>query len=288
MTPLDADVRLRSVKLPSGPTLRCAESGAADGEPVLFLHGYSDHWRSVAPILPFLPPSLRVVAPDQRGHGGSERPDGSYELSLLTADAVALMDALGIARATVVGHSMGSLVAQRLAVGHPERIDRLVLVAGAASLVENAALREFTNVVRTLPDPIPRSFVEQFQADATGRPIPAAFEDALVTEGCRMPARVWKAIASALARFDGRADLPRIAAPTRIVWGDLDAFFGRADQDELLAGIPHAVLSVYAGTGHAPHWEEPERFAEELASFLAVEGTARGLPMEGPDSRLPG
>lgn len=288
MTRPECDVRLRNVKLPTGSTLRCAEAGAADGEPILFLHGYSDHWRSVAPILPFLPPSLRVVAPDQRGHGGSERPDGRYDVSALATDATALLDALGIARTTVVGHSMGSLVAQRLAVEHPKRIDRLMLVGSAASLVENAALREVTAVVQTLPDPVPRHFVEQFQADATGRPIPAAFEDAIVTEACRMPARIWKAIASALARFDGRADLPRIAAPTRIVWGEIDAFFGRADQDELLTGIPHAVLSVYAGTGHAPHWEEPERFAAELAAFLTAEGSPRGLPMEGPDSRLSG
>ncbi len=265
------DVRISRVKLATGPTLRCAEAGALDGEPVLFLHGYSDHWRSAAPFLPFLPPSLRVIAPDQRGHGGSDRPARRYDPAALAADAAELLDALGIERATVVGHSMGSLAAQRLAVQRPERVARLMLVGSGASLVENAALREFTAGVRMLADPVPRSFVEQFQADATNRPIPAEFLGAIVTEGCRMPARIWKAIAAALERFDGRADLPRITAPTRIVWGDRDAFFGRTDQEQLLAGIPHAVLSVYAGTGHAPNWEEPERFANELVSFVATQ-----------------
>jgi pimeloyl-ACP methyl ester carboxylesterase len=274
MTRSATDIRLRFVRLPSGPTLRCAEAGAVDGEPVLFLHGYSDHWRSATPFLAFLPPSLRVIAPDQRGHGGSDRSASRYDVAALAADAAALLDALGIERATVVGHSMGSLAAQRLAVEHPERVTRLMLVGSGASLVENAALREFTAGVRALADPVPRSFVEQFQADSTHRPIPAEFVDAIVTEGCRMPARVWKEIASALERFDGRADLPRITAPTRIVWGDRDAFFGRADQEQLLAGIPDAALRVYAETGHAPNWEEPERFANELAAFVAAPNPA--------------
>lgn len=262
------DVRFSHVKLATGTTLRCAGSGAADGEPVLFLHGYSDHWLSWSPILPRLPRRFRAIAVDLRGHGGSERPAGGYGIESLAADAAAVLDELGLARAHVVGHSLGSLVAQRLAVAHPERVARLVLVASASSLADEPAARELTDAVRRLPDPVPRAFVAQFQADSMRRPVPAGLVEALVDEGCRMPARVWRAIADALDDFDGRADLPRIAAATRLVWGECDAFFGRAHQDQLLAGIPGAELKVYTGTGHAPHWEEPERFARELTAFL--------------------
>jgi pimeloyl-ACP methyl ester carboxylesterase len=268
----EPELRFAHVKLSTGPALRCAEAGDPSGAPLLFLHGYSDHWRSVAPILPHLPRSWRVLAPDQRGHGRSERPAGGYDPSTLAADAAALLDELGVGRALVVGHSMGTLVAQRLAVEHPARVERLVLVAGGASLRENPALHEFTALVRALQDPVPRDFVARFQADCMARPVPADFVAALVDEGCRMPVRVWRAVADALERFDGRADLARIAAPTRLVWGDRDAFFGRGDQDALLAGIAGATLSVYTGTGHAPQWEEPERFARELVAFAA------GLP----------
>ena len=272
MTGFHDDVRFQELKLPGGPALRCAERGPADGTPVLFLHGYSDHWLSAAPILPFLPPAWRLIAPDQRGHGRSERPEGGYEIATLAADAAALLDALGVERASVVGHSMGSLVAQRLAAAHPERVARLVLVGGGASLVESAVLQAFVAEVRALPDPVPRAFVDAFQADSTVRPVSAALVEALVDEGCRMPARVWRAIADGLASFDGRPDLPRIAAPTLLVWGDGDAFFSRADQEQLLAGLPSARLLTCTGTGHAPHWEEPERFARDLAAFLSAPG----------------
>jgi pimeloyl-ACP methyl ester carboxylesterase len=269
MTRPQPEVRFARVKIATGPTLRCAEAGSPSGVPILFLHGYSDHWRSIEPILPHLPPSFRVIAPDQRGHGRSERPRTGYDPATLAADAAALLDELGVARAIVVGHSLGCLVAQRLAVAHPARVARLMLVSGAASLVGNPTLAAFTAGVRALPDPVPRAFVERFQADSMLRPAPAAFVAAIVEEGCRMPARVWRAVADALEAFDGRADLPRVAAPTRIVWGDRDAFFGRADQEALRAGVPGATLTVYTGTGHAPHWEEPERFARELVAFAA-------------------
>ena len=84
-----------------------------------------------------------------------------------------------------------------------------------------------------------------------------------------MPARVWRALAQELAGYDVRAELPRIAAPTHVVWGDADNFFGPVEQEALRKGIPGATFSVYAGAGHSPHWEEPERFARELASFVA-------------------
>ena len=65
-----------------------------------------------------------------------------------------------------------------------------------------------------------------------------------------------------------RAALPRIVAPAHVVWGDADAFFGRADQEALLAGLARATFTVHAGAGHSPHWEDPERFARELAAFV--------------------
>ena len=93
--------------------------------------------------------------------------------------------------------------------------------------------------------------------------------------------RVWKALAASIASFDTCAELARIQAPTRIVWGDADAIFGRADQETLRSGIAGATLSVYRETGHTPHWEEPERFARELAAFV---GDAAPRPLRGSSS----
>ena len=108
-------VRVKHVRLATGVELQVAESGPADGEPVLFLHGFTDSWRSYSRVLDGLPPHIRAIVPTQRGHGDSERPDCCYRVADFSDDAAALLDALGIERATIVGHSMGSFVAQRVA-----------------------------------------------------------------------------------------------------------------------------------------------------------------------------
>jgi len=260
-------------KLRTGPTLYCAEAGGG-GEAVLYLHGYSDCWLSAAPFLPHLPREWRVLAPDQRGHGSSERPEGGYEIASLAADAAALLEDAGVARATVVGHSLGSFVAQRLALDHPARVARLVLV-GAGPRAAGPGVDEVAEAVRGFGDEVPRDFVEAFQAGTAARPLPPAFLEAIVAESCRMPARVWRALMPGILAFDTRPELTKIAVPTWIVWGDADAFFGREHQEALLAGISGSTLSLYEGSGHCPHWEEPERFARELAAFV------KGTPFSG-------
>jgi non-heme chloroperoxidase len=247
--------------------LHCTLQGGR-GEPVLLLHGYSDSGGAWAPVLPHLPAEWRVAAPDQRGHGRSERPAGDYAMTTFAADAARLLDALGWERATVVGHSMGGMIAQRFAIDFPERVARLVLV-GTTPICAGPAVDEVVAAVRAFGDEVPREFVEAFQAGTVVRPLPPAFFAAVVETSCAMPSRVWRALAEELARFDLRAELPHIAAPTQVVWGDADAFFGPPEQEALRKGIPGATFSVYVGCGHSPHWEEPDRFARELAAFVA-------------------
>lgn len=266
MRPNDDAIHSRQVRLRTGPILRCSERGAGD-EPVLLLHGYSDSAHTFAPVLPLLPARWRVLAPDQRGHGDSDRPQGGYTMEQLAADAAALLDATGAGAATVVGHSMGSLVALRLALDHPERVARLVLVGSTPSAKE--AMHGLAQEIAAFADPVPVAFVRGFQESAVCRPVPAAFFEQVVAESRKLPARVWQAIAADLARFDVRAELGRVRCPTLLVWGDRDAFFGRAEQEALRDGIPGASLLVYEGTGHTPHWEEPERFARDLTAFVA-------------------
>jgi pimeloyl-ACP methyl ester carboxylesterase len=188
MRPNDDAIRSRQVPLRTGPILRCSERGAGD-EPVLLLHGYSDSAHSFAPILPLLPARWRVLAPDQRGHGDSDRPRDGYSMEQLAADAAALLDATGAGAATVVGHSMGSLVALRLALDHPERVARLVLVGSTPATSD--AVRALALEVAALADPVPAAFVRGFQEGAVHRPVPAAFFEQAVSESRKLPARVW-------------------------------------------------------------------------------------------------
>ncbi|MGH7586774.1 MAG: alpha/beta fold hydrolase [Gemmatimonadales bacterium] len=119
------------VQLSTGIRLRYAVQGDPEGRPVILLHGVTDSWFSWSRILPLLPSAWRVYALDQRGLGGTSAPGSGYGLPALADDVVAFLDAKGIERATVIGHSMGSLVAQHVAAGAPERVSRLVLVDAA-------------------------------------------------------------------------------------------------------------------------------------------------------------
>ena len=126
--------RPSSIGLSTGVRLSYVAQGPADGHPVIFLHGYSDSWFSFSRVLPLLPSDVRGFALSLRGHGDSDRPATGYAMRDLAADVVAFMDAKRIVRATIVGHSMGSLVAQQVALAAPRRISGIMLIGAARSI----------------------------------------------------------------------------------------------------------------------------------------------------------
>lgn len=263
----DTGLRFDRVRLRTGVELEVAESGPADGQPVLFLHGVTDSWFSYSLILDGLPPDVRSIVPSQRGHGDSERPECCYLIADLARDAVALLDALEVERAHVVGHSTGSFVAQRIAIDHPHRVDRLVLI-GSGSTHATAPIVELNQVVQALPDPIPSSFVREFQGSTAHDPLPPAFLDRVVNESAKVPARVWRDLFAGMLIADAKDELDRIQASTLILRGEYDSLFDQAEQDALLRAIPDARLITYQGVAHAPHWEVPDRVLADLTNFL--------------------
>jgi pimeloyl-ACP methyl ester carboxylesterase/Flp pilus assembly protein TadD len=263
--------RFAEARLKTGVRLHYAEWGNPAGQPMILLHGYADSWFSFSRALPYFDPSWRVYILDQRGHGDSDRPASGYALADFAADVIAFMEAKGITQATLVGHSMGSLIAQRVALAAPERVRRLVLL-GSATTARNDVILEFQKEVEKLVDPVPAKFVREFQTSAIHQPAPAKFPanfmDRIIAESMKVPARVWKAVMAGMLAGDGKTQLGRIQAPTLIVWGESDAFFSRAEQEALAAAIPNAILKVYPETGHCPNWERPERFAQDLRDFV--------------------
>lgn len=257
-----------SIELASGVTLQYVEQGDPAGLPVLCLHGLSDSWYSFARVLPHLPRSLRVLVLTQRGHGDASRPARCYHTHDLAADAAAFLAAQRIASAVIVGHSMGSSVAQRFAIDYPERTLALVLVAAFHSPAGSTALKQLQEAVASLEEPVDPGFVHEFQASTLAQAVPPAFFDTVVRESCKMPAWVWRELVDCHLRDEFSAELAVIRAPTLLVWGDRDGVVPRRDQDALVAAIAGARLLVYEGVGHAVHWEQPERFAVDLTNFL--------------------
>jgi non-heme chloroperoxidase len=258
----------RSVALPTGVTLEYAAQGDASGVPVLLLHGLSDSWRSYERVLPHLPESVLAIALTFRGHGDSSKPDAGLAPGDCVPDVAAIMDALQLDDAVIVGHSGGSLVARLFAMNHPERTRALVLIGGFLTLRDNPGVAELQQTLALLSDPIDADFVRAFQGSTLAQPVPADFFETVVRESLKVPVRAWRAVVDGLLQDDSAADLHGIAAPTLIVWGDRDELCSREDQDALAAAIPNARLVVYPGTGHGVHWEEPERFAADLVRFI--------------------
>jgi non-heme chloroperoxidase len=259
------------VTLTTGVRLRYVEQGDPRGPAVILLHGYSDSWFSWSRVLPLIPPRYHVIAPDLRGHGDSDKPPSGYATRDFTDDVLALMDALRLERATVVGHSMGSFIAQQVALAAPDRIQRLVLVGSAPSFGNMAGVDEFADAVYRLEDPVPEEFAREFQVSTIHHPIPAEFLDTAVATSLRLPAGVWHRIMTGMLATPPAPELARIGIPMLILSGDRDAVFTRGARQALIAQLPQARSAVYPETGHAPHWERPDRFARDLAAFLRVE-----------------
>ena len=263
---------VRSIRLAHGVKLEYAEQGDPAGTPVLLLHGITDSWRSFETVMPHLPAAWRVVSASQRGHGESDRP-ASYGTREFAADAAALLEALGMQRAIVVGHSMGSVNAMRLAIDRPDLVAGVVLAGAFASFGDNAGMVEFVrDAILPLRDPIGRAFVEDWQRSTLAHEIDAAFFGRIVDETMKVPAPVWISAFRALLDDDFTPELSRIAVPALLLWGDADAFAPRADQDRLLRAIKGSALATYEGAGHALHWEQPERFAADVATFAKAFG----------------
>jgi pimeloyl-ACP methyl ester carboxylesterase len=102
--------------------------------------------------------------------------------------------------------------------------------------------------------------------------VPAEFFETIVAESLKVPARVWKAALEPYLTVDFSRRLKEISAPTLLIWGDRDAFTLQAEQDALNRAIAGSRLMTYSGTGHAPHWEEPERYAADLIAFVSGVG----------------
>lgn len=260
---------VKSVKLLTGVKLEYAEQGDSSGLPVILLHGYTDSWRSFELVLPQLPSTLRAFALTQRGHGDSERPATGYSLKDFSEDVLAFMDAMKLKRAVIAGHSMGSQVALRFVLDHPDRASGLLLVGAFKTVRGHVGVKElWDTTISKLADPVDKGFAREFQQSTLHKPIPATFLDAAVQESAKVPARVWRSALAGLMETDFSSEFTRIKLPTLIVWGDQDLFCSRTDQDYLTTAIQGARLLVYSGTGHAPHWEEPERFAADVTSFV--------------------
>ena len=255
------------VNLPNSQVLRYVELGDPKGLPVVLLHGYTDNSRSWSLIAPYLE-GFRLFAIDQRGHGDSGKPECCYTLMDMAYDVKLFLEALKIERASFVGHSLGSMVAQVFAANYPNRTEKLVLIG---STINPATTRGdlLWGAIMGLQAPIdPKGeFMNAWYANPN--PVDAAFLEREMAESAAVPIHVWRSILKELLTNEFGRLAPDIKAETLIVWGDKDGIFSEQAQNDLRAALPMAQFKAFAGLGHNPMWEKPVEVGEAIASFLA-------------------
>jgi pimeloyl-ACP methyl ester carboxylesterase/uncharacterized protein (DUF952 family) len=283
-------VPLRHARVAVGEvTLHVVEAGPVNGSPVLLLHGFPDFWYGWRHQLPALARAgYRVIAPDQRGYAGSDRPAGvaAYALPRLLADALHLLDALGEPGAVhVVGHDWGGAIAWALATGHPERVRSLTVInCPHPKVLRRALTSDPAQAARSwymglfqlpwLPERLlsgGRAAAALVETSAPGTFTPADLalyqEHVFATpEHLRGPVSWYRA-----ARYGG---FPKgqVQAPTRLLWGTADQHLGASLIEPTLArcGDGHAVL--LEGVSHWGAVEAPELVNRHLADWLLDHG----------------
>jgi non-heme chloroperoxidase len=259
---------VKLIRLENGIQLPYVEQGDSDGVPVVFLHGGTDSWHSFEPLLPFLPSTIRAFSLTQRGHGDADRPASGYSMADFAADVTQFADALNLGPIIVVGHSMGSMVGQKIALDYPDLLSGFVGIGMIVDGAGNAVLQEFQGFVETLDGPIDRAFALEFQASTLAQPIAPELLDLFVDESLKLPARVWKAVFAGIMEADFTGEIGTIAAPALLIWGDRDELAVEREQRQFAEGGPSRRLTIYEGVGHAVHWEEPARVAADIATFV--------------------
>jgi pimeloyl-ACP methyl ester carboxylesterase len=177
---------------------------------------------------------------------------------------------LGIRQTVLIGHSLGSNIAHKFALKHPDKTAALVLIGSTPTYAKHPVVLSLADAVYTFADdaPAPVDFVTDFQASALSSAISPAVLYRYITASLQMPGRVWKAIMEGMLAEDHSARLPDLVAPTLIIAGDQDPFFGLPEQYALDTLIPHATLVLYPQAGHTVHVEQPDAVVETIRTFM--------------------
>lgn len=259
---------VKKIQLYGNLKLEYAEQGDSTGIPVIFLHGITDSRHSFDLILEHLPSNIHAFALSQRGHGNSDKPLKGYKPEDFADDVAEFMKLLDIRQAVIVGHSMGSAIAQAFAVKHSQQTAAVILVGSFANFNNNLAVIGFQQLVADLKDPVDIDFIREFQKSTIMREVPSSFFETAVNESAKLPAYVWKEAINGLMLFDYTHQLKTIKKQVLIIWGNKDELTSSNDQQLLHDSIAGSKLSIYMGSGHAVHWEEPLRFASEISQFI--------------------
>lgn len=255
---------MRSVRIASGLNMAYREVGS--GEKVLLLiHGNSAFSLWWERVFAYLPAGVRAIAPDLRGCGDTDKPEEQWVWPVLAEDIYQFTQAMGLTRVTLVGHSLGGVIAQQLAADHPELVERLVMVNPgppegfqfpAEWWARGEALVKMPDMMKmalgaTMPNAPKDEFYTQLLDESIAKSLGAWLKHTKALEDtCGLPGK-----------------LGLIKAPTLIVYGKQDALITLPMMEALRDRISGSTLEIWE-CGHSANVEQPEAFTQRLMSFV--------------------
>lgn len=255
----------------TNPPLNYRREG--EGPDLVLIHGVGSHLSDWSGVASRLKGKFRLLRFDLRGHGESGAPSGPYDIAMLTGDLVALMDELGIASAHIAGFSLGGLIAQSMALGHPERVNRLALlstVAGRTAEERERVVGRLDFIANSHPadyfdQSVDRWFTPEFQQ---ANPDIIAGRKKVVSS---MDGEAYASAYHALAMTDFSGQISAIQAPTLVVTGEHDIGSNPRMAGFMAETIPDSRLMILPGLRHSILLQAPDTVAELLTEFLTGE-----------------
>ena len=291
---------LTRIELPTGVTLAVQTGGPPGGEPIILLHGFPESHRTWRAVAPDLARDFFVVAPDQRGFAGSDKPEGveAYRTDRIVEDLIALADILSFKRFTLVGHDWGGAVAWLAALRHPDRIARLVAVNAPhplvfqKSLIEDEAQRAASQYMNAFRNPsieagIAAMGLESFFDKTFGRHadlslVPAeerqVYLDQWASPGALTAMLNWYRASEIVVPEPGeqaalpawtQMPFPHVTMPSLVIWGLKDQALLPVQLGSLDAVVDNLRIAATPEAGHFIPWEYPEFVVAAIRDFIA-------------------
>jgi pimeloyl-ACP methyl ester carboxylesterase len=294
----------RKIRLRTGVELNVVIAGSDDAPPVILLHGFPESHRTWRELAPRLELRFRLIMPDLRGFGGSDRPQevSAYHSSVIIADVLALADVIGVPRFSLVGHDFGGVIAWMAAQQHADRVDRLAIVNAPhpfifqKSLIESREQRRASQYINMLRPPgaekaiaadLNGFFDRAIASNVALVPILEADRQQYLAEWSQPGALTamlnWYRASSVVAPPpmlavplpDALLGLaPKIVMPTMVLWGMRDRALLPIQLDGLERIVEDLTIIRLPDVGHFAAWEAPDAIAQALEPFLAGERSA--------------
>lgn len=254
--------------------INIAYESAGDGPPLLFITGLGYGGWFWHKQVPDLSRHYRVITFDNRGSGGTDKPDGPYSTPMLAADAAGLLDALGITGAYVVGHSLGGFIAEELTLARPELVSRLVLASTTFGGPNAVPITPEALAVMMDRSGDPADLVRRGVAIAAGPGFseahPAVVEALLAYRFTGpVPAAQYQAQMMAGAMHNAEDRVSEIVCPTLVLFGEHDKVVPPANANLLVAKIADADRVILPGVGHIFPLEDVDATNSTLHEFFS-------------------